>query len=92
MKLKQYKSCADCRRAYEFKDMRREAYCNFGFPLEQLVSPIIRSVVIGDPNNDLIFEHKPKFGCAQKFYSGCPVFDFAKARELALGLQLCPCG
>ncbi len=86
LKLKKYKSCADCR-SYEFGRLYVEGFCSLGFPLKKLESPITRSVVIGDPNNDLDYDHKPKFGCVQKNYYGHPKFDFDEARKIASTLN-----
>ncbi len=83
--LKQYKSCADCYN-YEWGSMGDEDYCTFGYPLEKLKETVTRSVVVGDPCNDLDYNHKPKYGCLQKNYRNCPKFDFNES--MAEGIRL----
>jgi hypothetical protein len=84
IKLKQYKSCADCY-AYELGAYGKEGFCILGFPLEKLTTPVVRTNM--QLNDELFFEHKPKHGCVQKQYPRAPKFDTLKAREIAQTLN-----
>lgn len=85
VKLKKYKSCADCYR-YELGGYNENGYCHLGFPLEKIDPPVYRRNQT--LNDTLCFNHKPKFGCIQKMYAYAPKFDIEKAREIAIKLEM----